>query len=288
MALAKVREGLQRVTANPEIHYAAIGIQSRIEAARGNLSEAMRMIDHAFASLSERHPRRLAQNLEVYRHGLSLLEGDIAEARSWMETQAPDETGGFIIMDRYRYMLKLRMYIILAQHGKVPFLAALLRQYFESYDRPYMLAQLNLLEAVHHYRCGEAAWRERMREALALAKRYGLARVIADEGMAVVDMLNELALPDEPWERGVLALTRRQAANYPNYMKQMAVKPVFTDREYQVYSLMIAGYKNAKIASILNIKERTVKYFCGLIYQKLGVVTRAEALNRAAELGDIK
>ena len=51
---------------------------------------------------------------------------------------------------------------------------------------------------------------------------------------------------------------------------------------------MIAGYKNAKIASILNISERTVKYFCGLIYQKLGVSTRAEALNRASELGDIK
>jgi ATP/maltotriose-dependent transcriptional regulator MalT len=62
---------------------------------------------------------------------------------------------------------------------------------------------------------------------------------------------------------------------------------LFTDRDYQVYSLMIAGCKNAKIASILNISERTVKYFCGLIYQKLGVSTRAEALNKAAELGDI-
>jgi len=31
-----------------------------------------------------------------------------------------------------------------------------------------------------------------------------------------------------------------------------------------------------------------VKYFCGLIYRKLGVTTRAEALTRAAELGDIR
>ena len=71
-------------------------------------------------------------------------------------------------------------------------------------------------------------------------------------------------------------------------MKQAANRPIFTDREYQVYSLIIAGYKNAKIASILNISERTVKYFCGIIYKKLGVTTRAEALNRAAEMGDIK
>lgn len=288
LAMAKAREGLQRVTDNPEMHYAAIGVQSRIEAARGNLGDAKRMIDNALASLSERHPRRLSQNLRAYRLGLSLMEGDVSEARTWLETEAPDETGDFIIMDRYGYLLKLRLYIILAQREKVPFLAAILRQYFESYDRPYMLVQLNLLEAVCRYRGGDASWRERMEAALALAKRYRLARVVADEGMAIVDLLNEMELEDGPWERGVLALTRRQAANYPNYMKQAANKPVFTDREYQVYSLMIAGYRNAKIASVLNISERTVKYFCGLIYKKLGVSTRAEALNRAAELGDIK
>ena len=288
VATMKVREGMHRIVDNPEMHYAAIGIQSRIEAAQGNVNEAIRMIENAAASLPEHSPKRLAQNLEVTRLHFMLLRGDVAEARNWLETRAPDETNDFIIMDRYRYLLKLRMYIILAHRAKAPFLAALLRQYFTSYDRPYMLIQLNLLEAVYHYRGGSDAWRDRMREALTLARRYGLARVIADEGIGVIDMLNEMELPEGPWEQGVLALTRRQAAFYPNFMKQAANKPIFTDREYQVYSLMIAGYKNAKIASILNISERTVKYFCGLIYQKLGVSTRAEALNRAAELGDIK
>ena len=151
-----------------------------------------------------------------------------------------------------------------------------------------MLIQLNLLEAVSFYRSGSDAWRGRMHDALNLAGRSGLVRVIANEGIAIIDMLNTMELPQDPWMQGVLALTRRQAAFYPNFMKRTAKKPVFTDREYQVYSLMIAGYKNAKIAAILNISERTVKYFCGLIYQKLGVSTRAEALNKAAELGDIK
>ena len=287
-ALLKVRAGLQRVTDNPEIHYAAIGIQSRIEAAQGNADAALSMIGHAIASLPDQAPRRLRQNLEAHRLQLSLLRGETAEAKGWLETAAPDETRRFVIMDRYQYMLKLRLYLILAQRGKVPFLAALLRQYFESYDRPYLLIQLNLLEAVYHHRGGSEVWRERMREALALARRYGLLRVVADEGIAIIDLLNELELPADPWTEAVLALTRRQAAFYPNYMKQAASKPIFTDREYQVYSLMIAGYRNAKIASILGISERTVKYFCGLIYQKLDVTTRAEALNRAAELGDIR
>ena len=119
-------------------------------------------------------------------------------------------------------------------------------------------------------------------------KRYSLGRVIADEGIAVIDMLGEMSLPGGAWAEGVLALTRKQAAFYPGFMKSAVNKPVFTDREYQVYSLMLAGWKNAKIASILGISERTVKHFCGLIYKKLGVESRAEALSRAAELGDIK
>ena len=288
LAMGKLREGIQRIADNPDIHYAALGIQSRLLAAQGNVEEALRMMDHALASLSARHPRRLGRNLEAFRMYLALLRGETAGAGNWLETEAPDETGDFIILDRYQYMLKLRLYLILGQPAKVPFLAALLRQYFQSYDRPYMLIRLNLLEAVYHFRSGNDAWRGSMQEALDLARHYGLVRVIADEGIAIIDMLNAMKLPRDPWMQGVLTLTRRQAAFYPNFMKPAANKPVFTDREYQVYSLMISGCKNAKIASILGISERTVKYFCGLIYQKLGVSTRAEALNKAAELGDMK
>lgn len=288
LAMMKIREGIQRIVDNPDIYYAAIGIQSRIEVAQGNFDAGISMIDHAIATLSDQCPKRLRQNLEVFRMQLMLLRGDVADARNWLETKAPDETSDFIIMDRYQYMLKLRMYLILAQGTKIPFLATILRQYFERYDRPYMLIQLNLIEAIYNYRSRNEAWIEKMSAALSLARRYGLARVIADEGIAIIDMLNEMELPQDLWMQSVLALTRRQAALYPSFMKQVADKPMFTDREYQVYSLMIAGYKNAKIASILNISERTVKYFCGLIYQKLGVSTRAEALNRASEMGDIK
>ena len=38
---------------------------------------------------------------------------------------------------------------------------------------------------------------------------------------------------------------------------------------------------------VLTKDKNRWKYSCGLIYQKLGVSTRAEALNKAAELGDI-
>jgi DNA-binding NarL/FixJ family response regulator len=69
-------------------------------------------------------------------------------------------------------------------------------------------------------------------------------------------------------------------------MKPSGARPVFTDREYSVYSLLTAGYSNGKIGALLGISERTVKYYAWEIYQKLGVTTRAEAIARARELGD--
>lgn len=287
-ALEMVYAGLSRAADDLEMRSAAIGIQSRIVAAQGNAPEALAMIDNLIASLSPLAPPRLLQNLTVHRLTLKLMLGDTQEAIHWLSDDAPDETKDFIILDRYGYLLKLRLYIILARWKDIPLLAARLRHYFDTYDRPYMRVQLHLLQAIIDRRNSRESWRQEMMDALGLAKRYKLARVIADEGIAIVDMLNEMDLSGEKWEQGILRLTRAQAAHYPNYMKQVASKPVFTDREYQVYSLMIAGYKNAKIASILNITERTVKHYTSEIYRKLEVSTRAEALARAAELGDIR
>lgn len=288
LALDKVCAGLARTGGDLELRCAAVGVQSRIVAAQGNAAEAGAMIDHLLQSLPEQAPARLRQNLTVHRLTLDLMAGDAQPALGWLSTDAPDETGDFIVMDRYAYLLKLRLYIVTARWQETALLTAKLRHYLDTYDRPYMRVQLHLMQALIDRRTGGDGWRGELEGALALAKRYRLARVIADEGIAVVDMLNELSLPDGPWERGVLRLTRAQAARYPNHMKQAAEKPVFTDREYQVYSLMIAGYKNAKIAAILNITERTVKHYTSEIYRKLNVTTRSEALARAAELGDMR
>ena len=286
LAMEKVLSGLSRVGDDLEMRCAAVGIQSRILAAEGNLPDALRLIENLLDSLPEDAPVRLRENLTVYRLTLALMRGETQEALSWLETDAPDETSQFIILDRYMYLLKLRLYIITGKFDRTRLLTAQLKQYFEDYDRPYMRIQLHLLQAMIDRRSGRGDWRAEMTAGVDLARRYRLARVIADEGMGVLDMLTELDLPLKPWEQGVLNLTRQQAARCPHYMTPTGIRPVFTDREYSVYSLLTAGYSNAKIGSLLGISERTVKYYAGEIYQKLGVTTRAEAIARARELGD--
>ena len=287
-ALEALSAGLSRASGDLELRCAALGIQSRIAAAQGDAPGAIRTVDHLIASLPEDAPPRLIENLRIHRLWLLLLTGETREALDWLKDDAPDDAGEFMILDRYRYLLKLRLRIISGQWPGAALLCARLRHYLDSYDRPYMRIQLHLLEAVIHRRGGREQWRSELEAALALARRYRLIRVIADEGVAIVDMLGELDLPEDAWSQAVLRLTRAQAARYPACMKPASGRPLFTDREYQVYSLMLAGYKNAKIAAILSISERTVKHYTAEIYRKLGVATRSEALSRAAELGDVR
>ncbi|WEH37007.1 response regulator transcription factor [Streptomyces sp. AM 4-1-1] len=54
----------------------------------------------------------------------------------------------------------------------------------------------------------------------------------------------------------------------------------FTERESEVFNLLLTGMSNRQIGRSLGIAERTVKNNLHSIYRKLGVSSRAEAMTR--------
>jgi DNA-binding NarL/FixJ family response regulator len=61
-----------------------------------------------------------------------------------------------------------------------------------------------------------------------------------------------------------------------------------TEREKEVLDLLARGHRNKEIADTLFISERTVKFHVGIIFQKLGVSNRAEAVSKAIQTGLVK
>ncbi len=61
-----------------------------------------------------------------------------------------------------------------------------------------------------------------------------------------------------------------------------------TERELQVLELMAKGYRNKEIARELAITERTVKFHANIIFQKLNVDSRTEAVSESVKRGIIK
>jgi DNA-binding NarL/FixJ family response regulator len=56
-----------------------------------------------------------------------------------------------------------------------------------------------------------------------------------------------------------------------------------TERELEVLQLLVKGSRNKEIAAQLFITERTVKFHTSIIFQKLGVTNRSEAITAALQ-----
>ncbi len=61
-----------------------------------------------------------------------------------------------------------------------------------------------------------------------------------------------------------------------------------TEREREVLELMAKGYRNKEIARELAGTERTVKFHANIIFQKLNVDSRTEAVSESVKRGIIK
>lgn len=59
----------------------------------------------------------------------------------------------------------------------------------------------------------------------------------------------------------------------------------FTKREREVLGLVAKGLDNEKIATILGLAEQTIRNYIGIIYEKIDVHTRAEAVVWAIKSG---
>ena len=62
-------------------------------------------------------------------------------------------------------------------------------------------------------------------------------------------------------------------------------RPILTDREIATLRLVAQGWTNREIAEELSLAEQTIKNRLTIIYQKLGVHTRTEAIARALQEG---
>ena len=113
-----------------------------------------------------------------------------------------------------------------------------------------------------------------------------LAALIPGADFVPLDSRNHLLMEDEPaWKHLVTVLDKFLATSQSG---QDAVQPLFnelTAREHDVLELVAQGLDNTTIGTRLGISERTVRNNVYIIFSKLGVTTRAEAIVGAREAG---
>jgi DNA-binding CsgD family transcriptional regulator len=206
--------------------------------------------------------------------------------------KAPDEDREFCVMERYRYLTKVRCYLSIGEYLKAQALLEKLRYYTEKCRRTYVRMEVCLLSAIAKYRTG-GAWKEEFLSALKEACGYRFIRLISEEGAAVQELFVaagksflEKEIPDKEWLSRLMGETGKVAVRYPVYLKgQLAKAPDFCEAALSVLRLQAEGKSVGKIAQELYMKEATVKYHAKENYRKLGVSGKADAVLAARNLG---
>ncbi|GAB3787639.1 LuxR C-terminal-related transcriptional regulator [Nocardioides ungokensis] len=118
--------------------------------------------------------------------------------------------------------------------------------------------------------------------AIGTAAAYGLVQTVTDEGLDVLEMVERAAwsAPQE-WLDRLRRLATSEAA-LPRRVSGLV--EVLTEREREVLRLLPSRLTLREIADELFVSRNTLKFHLRVIYRKLGVNSRAEAVSAARAL----
>lgn len=273
-----------------EITFAAVGLQVRMLALEGSAESAERILDSFEKRVMDENNYKLCPNIKALRCRLSLLTGDIEAVRKWYE-KAPDENAEFNILERYRYLTKIRCYIAFGEYTSAFALIEKLRYYGEKCGRTYILMELGILTAILKKRMG-SDWQEDFMQTLKTVCKYKFVRIISEEGAAAAELLKNVKGRcaadkdiDGEWFEKVFLETKRSAVCYPSYLKgQKATAADFSKIDLEILRMQADGYSVTEIAKMLEMNSRTVKYHVQENYKRLGVSGKTEAILTARNL----
>ena len=274
-----------------EIAFAAVGVRVRLALLQGDSTAARELLASFEQSVREHRAVQLLPNIQALRCRLTLYEGDMDTAGRWMET-APDEDREFCVLERYRYLTKVRCYLANGAYTKAQALLEKLRYYAEQTNRPYIRMETGLLSAITKERVG-GPWREELAAVLKEAEHYRFLRLITEEGAAVWSLfqqekkaLREAGELDKDWLRRLLAEAEEMSRRYPLYLKkQSAAAADFGGTALTILRLQADGLTIGQIAQELGLKRDNVKYHMKENYRKLEASNKMDAMLTARKLG---
>lgn len=228
-------------------------------------------------------------NIRALEAWSAMYDGDYKKITEWMDSYAPDEYCDFNMMDLFRYMVKIRGYLITQKYLSITSLATKLLPLLREGNRKMDECELLMLLALSDYA------REDYQEAfknielsLTIAEQYRYDRILIDEGEKMYRLLNHYRKEKgkSKYLNYIISMTQKVLVLYPNYLKdQLPVAPSLTNGELGVLRLINDGRSNSEICELLSISLNTVKFYTKNIFKKLEVNNRQQAVKVAKEYG---
>lgn len=309
-AASLLKEGIRlcRQAGAPENAIEGQMILARVLLAAGDASGAAEQIAHgesdlmAWLTLGGNLQYRGIMPALIQRARYWLATREVAKAAGWLE-----ESGIWFVEDHTpeadeRFLLLARVLMAREQAGEAMRLLDRLLPVFERDEWLRATIEALVLLSIASWSRGERAQAvSTLSRALRLAEPEGYQRIFLDDGGRLLELLREVERSGES-----VALAREMRAailgeqrspvekaiegdSRPPSTDQKSTQPgliePLTEREKDILGLIAGGLTNREIAAQLFLSINTIKTYTSRIYGKLGVHNRAEAVDRAHELG---
>lgn len=263
--------------------FVAAGLMVNVHIINGQIEDAKRLLTEFRERAVRESAERLLPNIDNLFCRMDLYQGEKDSIAKWMET-APKEMEEFYTFDRYRYMNKIRVYILYGKYMQAQALIEKMLYYADMMHRTYIQMECELLQAIVQYRMEYEGWKDSFQKVYSRIEEYHFVRLISREGIAVLSLLKDMEIEskDEKFYKQVMAETKHMAEYYPAYLKQhVGEDEVFPENAIRILRLQAEGLSHEAIAKQLGIVVPTVKYHCKQTYKKLGVSGKAAAVTEA-------
>jgi LuxR family maltose regulon positive regulatory protein len=289
-----------RQTGNREIMAAVCLLRPRLALASGDLAQVEVLLDQADEFVQDHGIEYQDANRTATRGELYLARGDVDAAARLIAARdlqparlsAKGETSSALLDRLPEYVLLARVMLAQGQPDAALALLADLATVAEASGYALVLIEATILQALAQYRKrNDVQALKYLERALALAEPQGYVRPFLNAGKSVDALLRQAVA------RGVRAAhaaqvlaafvaQARERGAHP--ASDAAIEPLYerlTEREQQVLRLLAAGLSSTEVAEELFIAVSTVRSYIKVIYRKLDVHSRDEAIVRARQLG---
>ncbi|MEM7114323.1 MAG: LuxR C-terminal-related transcriptional regulator [Chloroflexota bacterium] len=270
--------------------------QARVRQSAGDLAEAVQLLNEA-ERLHVRSPLPDVRPIAAQRARVWLKQGKLTEAQAWAQRQQLSSDDMLTYVREFEHLTLAHTRLAQTDqpssfHQATTIFLEKLYHAAKEGARVGSLIELLTLQAISHKEQDHIdSALQTLEEALALAEPEGFQQIFVDAGTPIAQLLTKLKHPNTQVQTyaqrllGKFVAQELFAASQENSLHHDTLIEPLSQRELEVLQLIAQGLSNREISERLFLALSTVKGHNRILFGKLHVQRRTEAVARARELG---